>query len=297
VLADVGADGNLEPDSVASRITERTRALLPVHLGGNPCRMEELWGLARRHGLFVVEDAAHALGSRYGASWVGGDSRSDAVVFSFYATKSLTTGEGGMITSHRGDLRERMRILGHHGIDRAIWQRQGAANEWAYSVGEAGFKFNLSDLQSAIGLEQLKKQDDFLAARIQHARLYERELAGIEGAELPSETAADGHCWHLYRLALRLERLAVTRDEFIREMKRRGVSCSVHFMPVPLQPFFADVAGRPENLCLAAMALYPRLVSLPIYPAMSAEDVRYVAWCVREVIDAACCQPPQADSR
>lgn len=269
VLADVGADGNLDSASVESRITSRTKALLPVHLGGNPCHMDALWGIAARHGLFVVEDAAHALGSSYRARRIGGDPRSDAVVFSFYATKTLTTGEGGMVTTHRADLGDRMRRLGYHGI--------GARTDWQYSVEERGFKFNLSDIQSAIGLEQLKRQEGFLAARVERARIYDEELVGVEGIELPSETASPGNCWHLYRLLVRED-----RDDFIRGMKERGVSCSVHFIPVPLHPFFSDAAALPENACPLALALYPRLVSLPIYPGMSGDDVRYVAYCVRE---------------
>jgi dTDP-4-amino-4,6-dideoxygalactose transaminase len=284
VLADVGADGNLDPASVESRITPRTKALLPVHLGGNPCDMEALWALARKHGLFVVEDAAHALGAHYGESRIGGDPRSDAVVFSFYATKSLTTGEGGMITTHRAGLRDRLRLLGHHGIDRDAWQRETARNEWEYRVIDKGFKFNLSDMQSAIGLEQLKRQDSFLATRVQYARLYDEELARIEEVGLPTITATARHCRHLYRLALQTGRLTISRDEFIREMKQRGVSCSVHFIPIPLHPFFAAAAEEPENECPRALSLYPRLVSLPIYPAMSADDVRYVAGCVREIV-------------
>jgi len=270
VLADVGTDGNLDPASVKSRITARTKALLPVHLGGNPCDMTGLWSLAREHGLFVVEDAAHALGARYGAARIGGDLRSDAVVFSFYATKSLTTGDGGMIVTHRAELGERLRLLGYHGI--------AARDDWQYSVTESGFKFNLGDMQSAMGLQQLKRQKEFLTARIRCADIYEEELAGIDEIDVPSATASWGNCWHLYRLAV------PSRDEFIQKMKRRGVSCSVHFIPIPLHPFFADAAKRAANNCPRAMALYPRTVSLPIYPDMSADDVRYVAQCVRDVL-------------
>ena len=270
VLADVGADGNLDPVSVESRITARTRALLPVHLGGNPCNMEALWKLAAGRELFVVEDAAHALSGRYGANRVGGDPRSDAVVFSFYATKNLTTGEGGMITTHRAELSERMRLLGYHGIS--------ARNEWQYSVVEPGFKFNLSDIQSAIGVEQLKRQDNFLEDRVRCARIYEEELAGFEEITLPSRVASPGNCWHLYRLEV------PSRDEFVRKMKERGVECSVHFIPIPLHPFFAEAAIRPENHCPRALEVYARSVSLPIYPSMSDDDVRYVAHCVRDVI-------------
>jgi dTDP-4-amino-4,6-dideoxygalactose transaminase len=285
VLADVGADGNLNPDSVATRVTGRARAILAVHLGGNPCRMEELWACAQRHNLFVVEDAAHALGSSYSGNCpIGGDPRTDAVVFSFYATKNLATGEGGMITTHRGELGERLRLLGNLGIDRTAWRRRDGGDDWKYEVIEPGFKFNLSDLQSAIGLEQLKKQQGFFAARAQCAKIYDEELAGIADIALPARSP--GHCWHLYSPSIRSETHRITRDRFITEMKQRGVSCSVHFIPVPLHPFFSYVANRPENDCPRAKEYYSRTVSLPIYPGMTPDDVSYVAWCVRNVFES-----------
>ena len=183
-----------------------------------------------------------------------------------------------MVTTHRAALSERLRLLAHHGIDRAAWQREDRENNWQYSVGDTGFKFNLSDLQSAMGLEQLKKQETFLATRLQYARLYDEELKSVEGLDVPSQGAA-GHCRHLYQIGLR----AGNRDRFIREMKNQGVSCSVHFIPIPLHPFFAEAAKRLENDCPCALELYARSVSLPLYPAMSADDVRYVAWCAREM--------------
>jgi dTDP-4-amino-4,6-dideoxygalactose transaminase len=257
ILADVGPDGNIDLVSVAARITSRTKALLPVHLGGKLCDMESLWRLAREHGLFVVEDAAHALTTLAG---------SDAAVYSFYATKSLTTGEGGMITTHRADLAERMRRLGYHGIsDR---------DDWRYTVTEPGFKFNLSDVQAALGLEQLKRQDEFLAARRRIAGIYSGELAGVAGLELPADSP--WHSWHLYRIGV------PSRDEFIRQMKARGVSCSVHFIPIPLHPFF-----KGESDCPRALEIFSRTVSLPIYPSMSDDDALYVCVCAREVMSCA----------
>ncbi len=271
VLADIGKDGNLDPASVESRITPRTKALMPVHLGGNPCRMEALWGLAGRHGLFVVEDAAHALTARYADVAIGGDPRSDAVVFSFYATKALTTGEGGMITTHRSDLCERLRLLSYHGI--------GARDDWQYSVVAEGFKFNLGDMQSAMGIEQLKMQDELLEIRTRYATIYREELGRLPGIVLPSTTENCVNAWHLFRLGV-----PGVRDQFIQRMKERGVECSVHFIPVPLHPFFAEAAVRPENACPLALTLYSQTVSLPIYPAMSESDIRYVAECVRESV-------------
>ncbi|HVY91603.1 MAG TPA: DegT/DnrJ/EryC1/StrS family aminotransferase [Bryobacteraceae bacterium] len=268
VLADVGADGNLDPASVESRISPSTKALLPVHLAGAPCDMEAFWAIARKHHLLVVEDAAHALSARYvDGPRVGGDSRSDAAVFSFYATKALATGEGGMISAHRPELGERLRLLRHHGI--------GKRRGWRYSVEEQGFKFNLSDIHSAIGIEQLKRQDEFLEARARCAAIYAEELRNTV-IGLPAAVA--GHCWHLYRIAV------PTRDTFIERMKERGVECSVHFIPIPLHPAFAGIAGG--NDCPRALAQFEHSVSLPIYPGMPDDDIRYVAACARECATA-----------
>ena len=170
VLADVDSDGNIDPASIAERITPRTRAVMPVHLGGLPCDMDPIWRLARKHGLFVVEDAAHAVGSHYrgypiGAGHPPSALHSDVVAYSFYATKNLTTGEGGMVTTHQQRLDERMRTLCLHGISKDAWNRYSERGNWYYDVTVSGFKYNLSDIQSAIGIHQLRKQERFTAAR------------------------------------------------------------------------------------------------------------------------------------
>ncbi|HVV46012.1 MAG TPA: DegT/DnrJ/EryC1/StrS family aminotransferase, partial [Bryobacteraceae bacterium] len=237
----------------------------PVHLAGAPCNMDALWDIAERHRLLVVEDAAHALSARYGGRRIGGHSRSDAAVFSFYATKALATGEGGMISAHRPELAERLRMLRHHGIGK----REG----WRYSVEEQGFKFNLSDIHSAIGIEQLKRQEEFLESRARCAAIYAEELRNTP-IGLPA--AVPGHCWHLYRIAV------PSRDTFIDRMKERGIQCSVHFIPIPLHPAFAGIASGDD--CPRALAQFDRSVSLPIYPGMPDEDVRYVAACARECV-------------
>lgn len=265
VLADVGRDDNLDPASVKSRLSPCTKALLPVHLAGAPCDMDAFSDIAQRHRLLVVEDAAHALSGRYGDRRVGGDPRSDAAVFSFYATKALATGEGGMISAHRPELADRLRLLRHHGI--------GARQGWRYSVEEQGFKFNLSDIHSAIGIEQLKRQEEFLASRAHCAAIYQEELSNTT-IGLPA--AVPGHCWHLYRIAV------PSRDTFIERMKERGVECSVHFIPIPLHPAFAGIAGGDD--CPRALSQFEHSVSLPIYPGMPDDDVRYVAACARECV-------------
>ncbi len=291
VLADIGPDGNIDPNEVERRITNRTRAIVPVHLAGLPCEMHDLWKLARSRDLYVVEDAAHAVGARYrnrliGAAAPGDEPASDAVAFSFYATKNLTTGEGGMVTTPFATLDKKMRELALHGTSRGAWDRYTEKGNWYYEVVEGGFKYNLSDLQSAIGIHQLRKLEDFIKTRTRYADLYYRELGDLEEIELPPDNSCCRHAWHLYAIRLNLERLRIDRKEFIVQLHQRGIGTSVHFIPIPLHPFFArlNLAGAD---CPVARALYPRLVSLPLYPAMTEEQVHYVARTVREVVQSA----------
>jgi dTDP-4-amino-4,6-dideoxygalactose transaminase len=285
VLADVGKHGNIDPASIAERITPRTKAIIPVHLAGAPCDMAAIWKLAKKHGLFVIEDAAHAAGTEYRGRKIGsGEFPSDAVCFSFYATKNLTTGEGGMVTTNGKALAERIKMLTLHGISRDAWNRYREDGSWYYEVLETGFKYNLSDLQSAVGIHQLRKLNRFIEQRTRHAQLYHEEFAGIEELELPAPVENGRHCWHLYALRLNLETLSIDRSRFMAELHARNIGASVHFIPIPLHPFFKDRAGLPENQCPRCMAIYPRLISLPLYPSMTADEVRYVASSVREIV-------------
>ena len=292
VLADVGPDGNIDPHSVAERITTRTRAIVPVHLGGLPCHMDAIWELAARRGLFVVEDAAHAVGSNYRTLPIGAGNplsggKSDAVVFSFYATKNLTTGEGGMVTTHEQRLDEEMRMLCLHGISKDAWNRYSDRGSWSYDVVSCGFKFNLSDIQSAIGIHQLRKQERFIATRARYAALYNEAFADVAEVERPPDNDACRHSWHLYALRLNLDKLDITRGEFIQELRRRNICTSVHFIPIPLLSFFAPYANLSHNQCPNALALYPRLVSLPLYPRMTEAQVFGVAAAVKDIVRAA----------
>lgn len=189
-----------------------------------------------------------------------------------------------MVTTHDESLAEALRILCLHGISKDAWNRYTDRGNWYYEVLLPGFKYNLSDIQAAIGLHQLRKLERFIEIRTSYARLYHRALADVAEVELPPDAASSRHSWHLYMLRLNLEQLEIDRAEFIRALRRRDVGTSVHFIPVPLHPFFAPYAGRPENQCPRALALYPRLVSLPLYPAMSEEQVEYVAAAVKEIV-------------
>ena len=287
VLADVGSDGNIDPASIAERITPRTKALLPVHLAGKPCDMDAIWALAERDGLRVIEDAAHATETQYRGLPLASERavrQSDAVAFSFYATKNLTTGEGGMVATNDAALAERMRVLCLHGISKDAWNRYAEKGKWYYQVLESGFKYNLGDIQSSIGIHQLRKLEGFAAARRRLVEVYREELAEVDEVELPEDSAEGRHAWHLFAIRLRLDKLRIDRAEFMAELQRQGVGASVHFIPLPLHPFFARWADLPENRCPRALALYERLISLPLYPALAEEQVREVARKVRQIV-------------
>jgi len=289
VLADVDADGNLDPESVQKRITPRTRAIVPVHLAGKPCDMERLWALARQYSLFVVEDAAHAAGAHYRGRQIGAGIPeqgyySDAVAYSFYATKNLTTGEGGMVTTHNSALYERMKRLCLHGISKDAWNRYTAEGNWYYQVTECGFKYNLSDIQSAIGIHQLRKLEGFIATRSTWAGLYQELLQDVEELDLPQSGSHCRHAWHLYVIRLRPELLDVDRAGFIRQLRSHEIGTSVHFIPIPLHPFYASHATQPRSHYENALSQYERSISLPLYPAMSESQIRRVVDAVKDVL-------------
>jgi dTDP-4-amino-4,6-dideoxygalactose transaminase len=288
ILADIGADGNIDPASIEARITPRTKAIMPVHMAGLPCDMNTIWAIAKKHNLFVIEDAAHAAGSHYRGFPIGagnpetGD-RSNAVVFSFYATKNLTTGEGGMITTHDAQLADALKVLCLHGISKNAWNRYSDKGSWYYEVLKSGFKYNLTDIASSIGIHQLRKLEGFTEDRARIVALYNEAFAEMEEFELPADKEDCRHAWHLYALRLNLDKIEIDRAQFITELTKLGIGTSVHFIPVPLHPFFESRAALPQNHCPNALAMYPRLVSLPLFPGMTDEQVDYVIDSTREL--------------
>jgi len=291
VLADVGVDGNIDPVSISEKVTSRTRAVMPVHLAGLPCDMDSIWRLARKKGLHVIEDAAHAVGTHYkghpiGAGHPESGYRSDAVCFSFYATKNLTTGEGGMVVTHDEKLFSQMKVLCLHGISKDAWDRYTEKGNWYYEVVSCGFKYNLSDIQSAIGIHQLRKLENFIEARARQARFYNESFANFPEVETPADNPPDRHSWHLYTLRLNLDMLEIDRAEFIRELRRRNIGTSVHFIPIPLHPAYRSFAQLPRNHCPRALELYRRVISLPLYPAMTEAQLEHVAAAVKDIVVA-----------
>lgn len=271
---------NIDPVEAARRVTRRTRAMIPVHLAGQPCEMNEIHELAQRHGFDVIEDAAHALPASYATRRIG--TLSTATAFSFYATKPLSTGEGGMITTEDEKLAERMRVMRLHGISRDAWKRYTAEGSWRYEVMAAGYKYNLTDLAAALGLVQLAKCDALWAARCRISQRYTEAFQALEALEVPTVRPGRESAWHLYILRLRLEHLGINRDRFIEELAEQGIGTSVHFIPLHLHPYYQRAWGYKPGDFPRAEREYARCLSLPIYPTMSAEEVEAVIAAVAE---------------
>jgi len=285
VLADICLDDyNLDPAEVERRITPRTRALMPVHYGGQPCRMDELLDIARRHKLLVIEDAAHAVGARYRDRPVG--SLGDVTVFSFYVTKNMTTGQGGMVTTEDGDLAAQVRLLSLHGMSHDAWRRYEALGSWYYEVTAPGFNFAMTDVQAALGLGQLSRLERFQELRARYAAEYHRLLADLEEVILPSARPEVRHVWHLYPVRLRSERLTIGRAEFIEALRERGIGTSVHFIPIHYHPYYREGFGFRKGDYPRCEQVFEGLLSLPLYPLMSMDDVARVAEAVREIVGA-----------
>lgn len=259
----------------------RLGAIVPVHYAGHPCDMEAILGLARELDVPVLDDAAHALPASVGGRRIG--SLPCPTAFSFYATKTITTGEGGMLTTDDADLADRARLMALHGISRDAWNRYGSDGKWHYDVVEAGYKYNLTDIAAALGRVQLSRADQLLARRREVAARYTAAFGSLATVVTPAERPGVHHAWHLYPIRLRLDGLAIDRSGFIQELRKRGIGASVHFIPLHRQPFYRDKYHYHAEDFPVAEAAYPALVSLPIYSAMADEDVERVIAAVHEV--------------
>jgi len=264
----------------------RIKAIIPVHFAGLACDMVRIGQLAAQHGVPVIEDAAHALPTTFGGRLIG--SFSKATVFSFYATKTITTGEGGMVTTDDDALAARIKTMRLHGINRDVWDRYTSTKpSWYYEVVAPGFKYNLTDIAAALGIHQLAKAESFRARRAEIGAQFDAAFRDLPLTLPPHAPAGDLHAWHLYVLRLDLDRLQIDRDTFIEQMAARGIGTSVHFIPLHLQPYWRDRYGlQPQNFP-AADATFRRAVSLPIYPGMSDGDVARVIAAVRAIVEAA----------
>ncbi len=282
VLVDVEEDTLcIDPAKVEAAVSPRTKAILPVHLYGHPCDMGALLEIARKHQLKTLEDAAHALPARWGTQTIG--SIGDLAAFSFYATKNLTTAEGGMLTGSK-ELIDRARPWSLHGMSRDAHARYQSGGSWHYDVILPGFKCNMTDLQAALGIPQLKKLPFFQDRRREIVSRYAAGLADVTAIELPQERPEVWSAWHLYVIRLELDQLTIDRDRFIEEMAARNIGTSVHFIPIHHHSYYRDRKGFESDNFPVADAAFERIISLPLHPGLSDRDVDDVIEAVLDVV-------------
>ncbi|TYP52406.1 DegT/DnrJ/EryC1/StrS family aminotransferase [Thermosediminibacter litoriperuensis] len=282
VLVDVEEETlNIDPEKIEKAITPKTKAIMAVHYSGHPAEMDKINEIANKYNLHVIEDAAHALPAKYKGRYIG--SGDNLTAFSFYATKNLTTAEGGMLTGP-DDLIEKARIISLHGMSRDAWKRYSKEGSWYYEVVLPGFKYNMTDIQASLGLHQLNKLAVFQKRRYEIVEKYNSAFKDIDCLEIPSAKKEVEHAWHLYVFRLRLEMLKIDRNRFIEELKNRNIGTSVHFIPIHIHPYYKNKYGFKENDFPVAYNNYLRMISLPLNPGLSDQDVADVIEAVLDVI-------------
>jgi UDP-4-amino-4,6-dideoxy-N-acetyl-beta-L-altrosamine transaminase len=281
VFADVRADTlTLDPAAAEARLTARTRAVMPVDFAGQPADLDEIGALGRARGLAVIEDAAHALGAEYRGRRVG--ALADLTTFSFHPVKHVTTGEGGLVTTGRQDLAARLRRFRHHGLETGFREREASGGEYSPMV-DLGYNYRLTDLQCALGLSQLSRLDQSLKRRAEIAQRYRSELDGFPGLALPAVAAHVRHAWHIFPVLLEPERLGADRRTILAALRAENVGATVHYVPVYWHPYYV-ARGYRRGLCPRAERAFERLLTLPLFPAMTERDVDDVLAAVRKVL-------------
>ena len=276
-------------------------AIIPVHYAGQIGDVAGVSALARDFDLKVIEDAAHCCPAYYreneSAPWKSVGSSAEISCYSFYANKAITTGEGGMACTESSEHAERMRLMSLHGISHDAWKRYSAEGSWFYEIIAPGFKYNLTDIAAAIGLHQLRKADGMHQRRTQRAALYSQLLGDVEELVLPRALPNRIHSWHLYSVRLQIERAGIERAEVISQLNAAGIGASVHWMPLHLHPYYREILGYEASACPCATSLYPALLSLPLYPDLTPDQVERVCRTLKEIIAGARSAVPGADFR
>lgn len=277
VFSDILEDTvNIDPQDIEVKITNKTKAIIPVHFAGHPADLEEIQSIARKHNLIIIEDAAHALGAEYKGSKIGSCKYSDMAVLSFHAVKHITTGEGGMVLTNSKKYYQKLLMFRTHGITRekALLEKQGEG-DWYYEMHHLGFNNRLTDFQAALGLSQLAKLGDFIKRRQAIAARYEKAFSGLSGIRTIKIKPCCAPAWHIYPIVV-----SSLRKEVFDKLKQNGIGVNVHYIPVYLQPYYRKLGYQP-GLCPKAEDYYRGAITLPLYPKMSDGDVDYVIACVK----------------
>ena len=274
---------NLDVTKIREKISPRTRAIVPVHFAGQPCDLDPIFALAREFNLFVIEDAAHAAGTEYKGKKVG--SFTSTSIFSFHPNKNMTTGEGGMLCTPDEELAEQISLLKFHGMNREAWKRFAASGTPGYDIMLPGFKYNMMDIQAALGIHQLPRLDGFIRRRTEIAAYYNREFADVAELALPKPAPYDQrHAWHLYTPLVRIEMLSIDRDRFMAELKGRNIGSGLHYKAIHHHAWYREHLPVPPGTLPNADYASDRILSLPLFPKMTDEDARDVVEAVKDVI-------------
>jgi len=274
---------NIDPARIEAAVTPKTRAIMPVHIAGHPADMDALMDVAKNHDLRVIEDAAHAFPAAYKGRKIG--AIGDFSAFSFYATKTITTAEGGMMTTDNPDWAERCRVLSLHGISHDPWNRYAAEGSWYYEIVAPGYKYNMTDVAAAMGVVQLRKAEQMRARRLAIAEKYSQAFGTFEALHIPVSRSEIEHAWQLYILRLNSECLTLSRAQFIEELKVRKIGCSVHFIPLHIHPYYRETYGYAPADYPVSLREYEKAVSLPIYSRMTDNDVDDVIHAVMDIVN------------
>lgn len=284
VFVDIDPEtGCIDADKIEEKITSKTKAIVPVHYTGHACDMDKIRFIADKYNLFVSEDAAHAVETYYKGDLIG--KKGDCACFSFYATKNICTGEGGMLTTNRDDIAEKARIMSLHGMSKAAWNRYGKGGSWRYDIEYPGYKYNMFDIQAALSKTQMKKLDYMQKRREEIAEAYNEAFKNLDGVKIPVVRDYTTHSWHLYVLRLELNKLNIDRDEFINLMSEFNIGTSVHFIPVHLMSYYEENYGCRRGDLPLTESYFETIVSLPLYPKMTNDDVNDVIDAVTMIIN------------
>jgi len=282
IFSDIDAKTyNIDPEDIKRKITPKTKAIIPVHFTGQPCEMEPILEIAKKNGLKVIEDAAHAIGAKYKGNSIG--SIADMTTFSFHPVKQITTGEGGAITTNDESLYEKLMMFRTHGITRSNQKLLKNEGPWYYEQQFLGYNYRMTDMQAALGISQLSKLDMFIQKRKEYVRVYNEAFKNFEGVQIPYQLPETQSSWHLYIIQLQLEKLKIGRKEIYEELLAAGIGVNVHYIPVYYHPYYQSL-GYIKGLCPKAEDLYERIITLPLYPAMEKGDLKYVIDTLQEII-------------
>lgn len=272
----------IDANKIEEKITSKTKAIVPVHYTGHACDMDKIRAIADKYNLFVSEDAAHAIDTFYKGDLIG--KKGDCASFSFYATKNICTGEGGMLTTNREDIAEKARVISSHGMSKAAWNRYGKGGSWRYDIEYPGHKYNMFDIQAALAKTQMDKLPAMQARRKEIVKAYTEAFKDLDSISLPGEAEYTTHSWHLYVVRLNLDNLTIDRDKFIELMAEANIGTSVHFIPVHLMSYYRENFGYKEGDFPVTEEYFDRILSLPLYPKMTNKDVQDVISTVTNIL-------------